>query len=48
MTRKQILSAIQALKGKKVMIIGDLMLDHYLMGDVERILPRGAGARGAR
>ena len=39
MTRKQILAAVQALKGKKVMIVGDLMLDHYLMGDVERISP---------
>ena len=39
MTRKQILAAVQALKGKKVMIVGDLMLDHYMMGDVERISP---------
>ena len=39
MTRKQILAAVQALKGKRVMIVGDLMLDHYMMGDVERISP---------
>ncbi|EGB15471.1 PfkB domain protein [Pseudodesulfovibrio mercurii] len=34
-----ILEAVKALKGHKVMIIGDLMLDHYLMGGVERISP---------
>lgn len=39
MTRKQIHSAIAALKGHKVMIIGDLMLDHYMMGEVDRISP---------
>jgi rfaE bifunctional protein kinase chain/domain len=39
MTRKKFLADIQALKGKKVMIVGDLMLDHYMMGDVERISP---------
>jgi len=30
---------IEGLKGRKVMIIGDLMLDHYLIGMVERISP---------
>ena len=39
MTLKNIHSAIAALKGHKVMIIGDLMLDHYMIGDVERISP---------
>eukprot|EP00828_Plagiopyla_frontata_P009439 TRINITY_DN14860_c0_g1_i1.p1 TRINITY_DN14860_c0_g1~~TRINITY_DN14860_c0_g1_i1.p1 ORF type:complete len:323 (-),score=98.23 TRINITY_DN14860_c0_g1_i1:85-1053(-) len=39
MTGNQILADIQALKGKKVMIVGDLMLDHYMIGDVERISP---------
>jgi rfaE bifunctional protein kinase chain/domain len=34
-----ILEAVQALKGHKVLIIGDLMLDHYLIGGVERISP---------
>jgi rfaE bifunctional protein kinase chain/domain len=34
-----ILEAVKALKGHKVMIIGDLMLDHYLIGGVERISP---------
>lgn len=33
------LAAVESLKGHKVMIIGDLMLDHYLMGEVERISP---------
>ncbi|QGY39518.1 D-glycero-beta-D-manno-heptose-7-phosphate kinase [Pseudodesulfovibrio cashew] len=39
MTLEQIHSAIAALKGNKVMIIGDLMLDHYMIGGVERISP---------
>ncbi|MBG0790589.1 MAG: D-glycero-beta-D-manno-heptose-7-phosphate kinase [Desulfovibrionaceae bacterium] len=39
MSRDTIHSAITGLKGRKVMIIGDLMLDHYLMGGVERISP---------
>ncbi|KAB1440850.1 D-glycero-beta-D-manno-heptose-7-phosphate kinase [Pseudodesulfovibrio senegalensis] len=30
---------IARLRGRKVMIIGDLMLDHYLIGMVERISP---------
>jgi hypothetical protein len=34
-----ILEAVKALKDHKVMIIGDLMLDHYLIGGVERISP---------
>lgn len=39
MTRTQIRAAIEALKGHKVMIVGDLMLDHYMIGEVERISP---------
>lgn len=30
---------VESLAGKRVMIIGDLMLDQYLMGSVERISP---------
>jgi len=39
MTSEKIHSAIGALKGHKVMIIGDLMLDHYMIGGVDRISP---------
>lgn len=39
MTRAKIREAIGALQGRKVMIIGDLMLDHYMMGSVDRISP---------
>ncbi|MDD3310515.1 D-glycero-beta-D-manno-heptose-7-phosphate kinase [Pseudodesulfovibrio sp.] len=39
MTLKQIRKAIEALAGKRVMIIGDLMLDHYMIGEVDRISP---------
>ena len=33
------LKAAAALQGRKVCIIGDLMLDHYMIGTVERISP---------
>ncbi|WP_291330078.1 D-glycero-beta-D-manno-heptose-7-phosphate kinase [Desulfovibrio sp. UCD-KL4C] len=36
---KSILSALPKLKGQKVLIIGDVMLDHYVIGAVERISP---------
>lgn len=36
-----IAAAIPALAGKRVLVLGDLMLDHYLMGEVERISPEG-------
>ena len=39
MSLKQIRAAVDALAKNKVMIVGDLMLDHYMMGDVERISP---------
>jgi rfaE bifunctional protein kinase chain/domain len=39
MKRKIIREAVRALAGKKVMIIGDLMLDHYMIGSVDRISP---------
>ncbi|WP_316896458.1 D-glycero-beta-D-manno-heptose-7-phosphate kinase [Pseudodesulfovibrio indicus] len=39
MSHEMMLAAVESLKGHKVMIIGDLMLDHYLMGEVERISP---------
>ncbi|WP_320171541.1 D-glycero-beta-D-manno-heptose-7-phosphate kinase [Maridesulfovibrio sp.] len=35
----KILSVLPALKGQKVLIIGDVMLDHYVIGAVERISP---------
>jgi len=39
MTLEKIHCAIESLKGHKVMIIGDLMLDHYMIGGVDRISP---------
>lgn len=39
MSNEMMLKAIGALSGQKVMIIGDLMLDHYLIGGVDRISP---------
>ena len=39
MSLEIIRKAIAGLKGHKVMIVGDLMLDHYLIGSVDRISP---------
>lgn len=39
MSIEMMLEAIDTLSGQKVMIIGDLMLDHYLIGGVDRISP---------
>jgi len=39
MSLDKVRRAIAGLAGHKVMIIGDLMLDHYLIGSVDRISP---------
>ncbi len=39
MSRDMIRNAVASLVGHKVLIIGDLMLDHYLIGNVDRISP---------
>lgn len=39
MSLEMIRKAIAGLAGRKVMIIGDLMLDHYMIGGVDRISP---------
>lgn len=38
-SKKALVAAIPKLKGKKVLIIGDIALDEYIMGDVRRISP---------
>ncbi len=37
--RKKLLSSLQKLAGKNVLIIGDVGLDEYILGDVRRISP---------
>ena len=37
--QKDIVKILQAFKDAKILVVGDLMLDHYIMGDVERISP---------
>ncbi|XPV76353.1 MAG: bifunctional heptose 7-phosphate kinase/heptose 1-phosphate adenyltransferase [Desulfovibrio sp.] len=37
--KQSIISALGTLSGKKVLIIGDMMLDHYVIGSVDRISP---------
>ncbi|PID27475.1 MAG: D-glycero-beta-D-manno-heptose-7-phosphate kinase [Candidatus Cloacimonadota bacterium] len=39
MDKKFIREVIKRFKGKKILIIGDLMIDHYIWGGVERISP---------
>lgn len=36
---KKILNILPTLQGQKVLIIGDVMLDHYVIGSVDRISP---------
>jgi D-glycero-beta-D-manno-heptose-7-phosphate kinase len=36
MTRTELLTALPSLR---ILVIGDLMLDHYIWGDVHRISP---------
>ncbi|WP_027178337.1 D-glycero-beta-D-manno-heptose-7-phosphate kinase [Maridesulfovibrio bastinii] len=36
---EKILNVLNSLKGNKVLIIGDVMLDHYVIGSVNRISP---------
>lgn len=37
--RQDLIQTLNAFKGKKVLIIGDVGLDEYVMGDVRRISP---------
>ncbi len=37
--KEEILKTIEEFKGKKIGVIGDLMLDRFIWGDVERISP---------
>ncbi len=39
MLRKRIIEAIESFKSKKVLIIGDVMVDTYMWGEVNRISP---------
>src|SRR6266542_5640674 len=39
MTREQIEKLLQKMAGARVVVLGDAMLDVYLMGDVDRVSP---------
>ena len=39
LNQSEIGTTIQSFKNKKIVVIGDLMIDHYLWGQVERISP---------
>ena len=39
LTTPRLLAAVSTMQGKRVLIVGDLMLDHYITGEVERISP---------
>ena len=38
-TRKRLTTLLSAMRGKRIVVVGDAMLDVYLGGDVERISP---------
>jgi bifunctional ADP-heptose synthase (sugar kinase/adenylyltransferase) len=37
--RKNLIETIKTFSPRKIMVVGDLMLDHYIWGKVERISP---------
>ncbi len=39
MKREKVVQLLEAIRGKQVLVIGDIMLDEYLWGSVERISP---------
>jgi rfaE bifunctional protein kinase chain/domain len=39
LTRDRVLQLIQRMKGSRVVVVGDIMLDRYLVGDTERLSP---------
>ncbi|HEU4680347.1 MAG TPA: PfkB family carbohydrate kinase, partial [Gemmatimonadales bacterium] len=39
LTRDRVLQLIQRMKGSRVAVVGDIMLDRYLIGDTERLSP---------
>jgi rfaE bifunctional protein kinase chain/domain len=39
LTRDRVLQLIQRMKGSRVVVIGDIMIDRYLYGDTERLSP---------
>lgn len=38
-TNKDLLSVLDAFSGKKILVVGDVIVDHYIWGKVERISP---------
>jgi rfaE bifunctional protein kinase chain/domain len=39
LTRERVLQLIQRMKSSRVVVVGDIMLDRYLVGDTERLSP---------
>ena len=39
LTRDRVVQLIQRMKGSRVVVVGDIMLDRYLVGDTERLSP---------
>ncbi|MEP7325513.1 MAG: hypothetical protein ABI836_06170, partial [Gemmatimonadota bacterium] len=38
-SRDRIVHLLDKLKGRRVVVVGDVMLDRYLIGDTERLSP---------
>ncbi|HEV8178312.1 MAG TPA: hypothetical protein VGP44_11585, partial [Gemmatimonadales bacterium] len=39
LTRDRVLQLIQRMTSSRVVVVGDIMLDRYLIGDTERLSP---------
>ena len=46
MPERPLLDVVAAIAKQPILIVGDVMLDEYLWGDVRRISPESAGSRG--
>ena len=42
-TTKRLKEILRAFKGKEMIVVGDVMLDHFIKGDVSRISPEAPG-----
>ena len=47
-TTKRLKEILRAFKGKEMIVVGDVMLDHFIKGDVFAHFAGGPGAGGGR
>ena len=44
MNQQELINIIKQFQGKKISVIGDIMLDHYVYGETPRVNPERPGA----